>query len=44
MFNNGKIDLFKDVSALFTDYDGTIAPIDVARHLSKPPPSQFMGN
>ncbi|BDR91141.1 HAD-IIB family hydrolase [Vulcanisaeta souniana] len=41
MFNNGKIDLFKDVSALFTDYDGTIAPIDVARHLSKPPESIY---
>lgn len=25
------------VAALFTDYDGTIAPIDVARELSKPP-------
>ncbi|ADY00485.1 HAD-superfamily hydrolase, subfamily IIB [Vulcanisaeta moutnovskia 768-28] len=37
MLNNSKIDLFRNVSALFTDYDGTIAPIDVARQLSKPP-------
>lgn len=34
---NNKIDLFRNVSALFTDYDGTIAPINVARSLSKPP-------
>ncbi len=34
---NNKIDIFRNVSALFTDYDGTIAPIDVARNLSKPP-------
>ncbi len=32
-----RIDMFKEVSALFTDYDGTIAPVDVARHLSRPP-------
>ena len=36
MFNH-RINMFRDVSALFTDYDGTIAPIDVARRLSKPP-------
>ena len=40
MFNY-KADMFRDVSALFTDYDGTIAPIDVARHLSRPPDSIY---
>ncbi len=41
MPNNDKINLLKDVTALFTDYDGTIAPIDMARHLSKPPESIY---
>lgn len=30
-------DWVRNVTALFTDYDGTIAPVDVTRELSKPP-------
>jgi HAD superfamily hydrolase (TIGR01484 family) len=31
-----EIDWLRSVEAVFTDYDGTIAPIDIARELSKP--------
>ncbi|MGC9153208.1 MAG: trehalose-phosphatase [Vulcanisaeta sp.] len=35
------IEKIRDIAALFTDYDGTIAPIDVARELSKPPKAVY---
>ncbi len=35
------IDWLGNIEALFTDYDGTIAPVDVVRELSKPPAAVY---
>jgi len=39
-----EIDWLRSVEAVFTDYDGTIAPIDIARELSKPLSNVYMKN